>query len=301
MHQKPLLVCIVGPTAVGKTSVAIELATQFKTEIISADSRQFYREMKIGTAKPSDPELSQVKHHFINSLSIHNPYDVKDFEREALSVLELLFASHQVVVVSGGSGLFIKALVDGIDDMPDIPGVIREGLESDLALHGLDYLTQELKEKDQFYYDQVDVHNPRRVLRALEHIRFTGEPFSKVRIGKKVERPFRSLIIVLDRDRAELYHRINIRVDQMIADGLVEECRSLIDFAGLNALNTVGYSETFEYLNGQISLQDAVELIKRNTRRYAKRQLTWWRKEESAIWFHPDNITGMKNLITSNL
>jgi tRNA dimethylallyltransferase len=301
MQQKPLLVCIVGPTAVGKTSAAIELATRYKTEIISADSRQFYREMKIGTAKPSALELSQIKHHFIDSLSIHDPYDVKDFERDALLVLESLFARHQVVVVSGGSGLFIKAIVDGIDDMPDVPRIIKEGLESDLALHGLDYLVKELKSKDEIYSKQVDIHNPRRVLRALEQIRFTGEPFSKVRIGKKVERPFRSLIIVLDRERAELYHRINIRVDQMIADGLVEECRSLIDFAGLNALNTVGYSETFEYLNGQISLQDAIELIKRNTRRYAKRQLTWWRKEERAIWFHPDNITGMKNLITSNL
>jgi len=285
LSQKKLIV-IAGPTAVGKTATAIRLAQQLKTEIISADSRQFYNEMSIGTAKPDAEELSQAKHHFINSHSITDNFTVGDFEKEALLLLDELFKTHDQLIMVGGSGLFIQAVTQGFDNLPAANPEIREKLNQEFAEKGIEHLQQKLKEADPDYYNKVDLNNPQRLIRALEVFQATGKSFSSYRKATVNTRPFESIKIVLDLPREGLYDRINRRVDIMIEQGLVEEVHSLLPYRQLNALNTVGYSELFDYFDGKTDLPAAIDLIKQNTRRFAKRQLTWFRKDKEMKWLN---------------
>lgn len=281
---------LAGPTAVGKTSLSIHLAKRFQAEIISADSRQFYKEMEIGTAKPTMEEMAGVPHHFINSLSIHDDYNVGKFEKDALNLLDNLFKIHNVVFVVGGSGLYVKALCEGIDDMPEIPNEIRQMLNLEYEKNGIEYLQKELAESDPEYFEIVDQQNPQRLIRALELFRATGKNMSFYRAQEKqIERPFNILKIGLERPREELYERINLRMDQMIQDGLFEEAQELYAFKYLNALQTVGYSEIFGYFDGDYEQEEAIILLKRNSRRYAKRQMTWFKKDDEFVWFSAEN------------
>ncbi|WP_256014070.1 tRNA (adenosine(37)-N6)-dimethylallyltransferase MiaA [Desertivirga xinjiangensis] len=287
MDSPKTLIVIAGPTAIGKTDLAIKLALHYKTEIISADSRQFYREMTLGTAKPSDHELAQVKHHFINSHSIDQPFSVGDFETEVLTLLDELFKLHDIVILVGGSGLFIKAITEGFDVLPKADMAIRENLNKLFAEHGIKALQEKLLALDPGYYQEVDLNNPQRLIRALEVCISSGFPFSSYRKNAINKRNFNSVKICLNTDRETLYSRINLRVDQMIENGLIDEVKSLVPYQNLNALNTVGYTEVFQYLKGEITLTEAVESIKQNTRRFAKRQLTWFRKDSGFAWFEP--------------
>ena len=287
MAAQNYLILIVGPTAVGKTDLCINLAKKFNTEIISCDSRQFYREMNLGTAKPTKQELEQVPHHFINSLSIEDSYDVKMFEKDAIELLEELFRKHQLVIMTGGSGLFADAVVDGLDEMPALEPSIREGVIQDYEAKGLEFLQEEVKRNDPEYFDKVDQNNPQRLMRALEIFRGTGKPFSSFRVKSKIERAFKTLKIGLERDREELYSRIDFRMDQMIEAGLFDEADALFGKRHLNALQTVGYSEIFGFMEGKYDKEEAIRLLKRNSRRYAKRQLTWFRRDPEITWFHP--------------
>ncbi len=283
------LIVIAGPTAVGKTAAAIKLAQQLKTEIISADSRQFYREMSIGTAKPNADELRQVKHHFIDSHSITENFTVGDFEKQALQLLDELFKTNDHVIMVGGSGLFIQAVTQGFDDLPTVDPEIREKLNRELVEKGIEHLQCELKEADPDYYHQVDLNNPQRLIRALEVFQATGKPFSSYRKAAVNVRPFESIKIALNLPREVLYDRINRRVDIMVEQGLAEEVRSFLPYRHLNALNTVGYSELFDYFDGKTDLGTAINLIKQNTRRFAKRQLTWFRKDKDMKWMMADD------------
>ncbi len=284
------LIVVCGPTASGKTALAIQIAKHYNTVVLSADSRQFYREMNIGTAKPTSEELAAVPHHFVNSLSIQDQYSAGDFERDALQLLEKLFKKHEVVVMAGGSGLFIRAVCEGLDSFPVVPEEIRTKLTQQLETDGLPSLLDELKTADPDYYNMVDKQNPHRVIRALEVCRASGKPFVHFQQQTKKKRPFTTLKVALDWDRQELYDRINHRVDLMIEAGLVDEVKKLSDFQQLNSLQTVGYKELFGYLNGSETLERTIDLIKRNTRRYAKRQLTWFRKENGLKLFALNKI-----------
>lgn len=284
------LIVIAGPTAVGKTDLCIRLARELNTEIISADSRQIFREMTIGTAKPSAEELQKVTHHFIDSHSIHDKYTAGDYEREALEKVEQLFVSHGRLILTGGSGLYINAVTEGMADIPEVPAAIRETLNQRLASEGLEALTLELQKLDPVYYAQVDLKNPQRVTRALEVCLGTGKKYSELRNQSKKKRDFEVIKIGLIRPREELYARIDHRVDIMIEQGLFAEAEALFPFKEHYALQTVGYKEIFDYLEGLYDKDEAVRLLKRNTRRYAKRQLTWFRKDESIEWFHPDHF-----------
>ncbi|MGQ1943709.1 tRNA (adenosine(37)-N6)-dimethylallyltransferase MiaA [Ornithobacterium rhinotracheale] len=300
MNSKNLVV-IVGPTAIGKTATAIALAKHFNTEIISSDSRQFFKEMCIGTAVPSPDELSQVKHHFIQQLSIHEDYSVGDFERDAIEFITEYFQKNDFLIMAGGSGLYEKAITQGLDDFPDIPPSVREQLNSDLNEKGLDFLQNELKNKDLAYFEKVDIQNPHRVIRALEVIRHTGKAYSSFLAKNQSKRNFNVIKIGLTLSREEIYDRINRRVDIMIKNGLLEEAKNLYKFKNLNALNTVGYKELFRYFDGEISLDFAIEEIKKNTRRFAKRQLTWYRKDENIRWFAPNEIEQIIAYIKSEI
>jgi len=291
MPQAPktkTLISVVGPTAIGKTALAIQLAQHFGTEIISADSRQFFREMAIGTAKPSAAELAAAKHHFIDSHSVSQLFSTGDFEVEGLKKLDEIFRKHDVAIMVGGSGLYVNALINGLDDMPDIDLSIREKLNKQFEEEGLSVIQNQLAELDPEYFAKVDQQNPQRMIRGLEVYLSTGQKLSSMLSATKKERPFNIIKIGLNTDRAVLYDRINRRVDQMMANGLVEEVELLIPFRKYNALNTVGYSELFDYLDGKIALEDAVAAIKQNTRRFAKRQLTWFRRDDEVTWFEPD-------------
>ncbi len=292
----PLLVVIAGPTAVGKTSFAINLARRLSTEIISADSRQFYREMNIGTAAPTAEELSKVKHHFVHQLSISDGYNVSRFEEEVLALLDDLFRTCRVVVMTGGSGLYINAVCHGIDQLPDPDPVIREALKEMLATSGIGALQNALRIADPGYALQVDMANPARLMRALEVCRMTGVPYSSLRSNKPKQRPFRTLKLGLDLPRELLYRNINHRVDSMLEAGLYEEALALHPHRLLNALNTVGYRELFDHFEGLTSLEFAVSKIKINTRRYAKRQLTWFKKDPEYQWFSPGDMAGVMGL-----
>jgi len=284
------LIVIAGPTASGKTAVGIQLARQLSTEIISADSRQFYQEMSIGTAKPTIDELAQAKHHFINSHSITDSFNVGDFEQQGLALLNELFKTHDVVVMAGGSGLYIKAICEGFDQLPDVDLVIREQLNNKYAEKGISYLQEKLKLTDPEYYQQVDINNPQRLIRALEVFESSGQPFSSFRKKDLQQRPFNIIKIGLLHPREKLYERINLRVDQMVADGLVDEVKSLQTYRHLNALQTVGYTEIFDYLDGKTDLLTAIGLIKQNTRRFAKRQMTWFNKDKEIKWMAPEKV-----------
>lgn len=285
------MLVIVGPTAIGKSAVARNIALHFNTEIISADSRQFYKEMNAGTAKPSVAELKEVKHHFIDSLSIHEPYNVGQFEIESLNCLDKLYAKHDVAVAVGGSGLFIDALCYGLDQLPECDPDLRNELKKLFAEQGIDALQNKLSQLDFEYYQTVDRSNPHRLIRAIEVCLLTGMNYSDLRKKKKKERDFAIIKIGLDEERSEVYRKINERVDAMIDGGLQEESKTLYPHRQLNALQTVGYQEMFDYLQNKISFQETIELIKRNTRRYAKRQLTWFRKDKETSWFRPDQVT----------
>ena len=284
------LIVIGGATASGKTDLAISLARLFDAEILSADSRQFYREMSIGTAKPSDEQLSAAKHHFIGHLSIHNTYSVGDFERDALDTLNHLFAANKLVFLAGGSGLYIKAVTHGLDEFPEVTDEIKQEVQDLLNEQGIGALQQELEYHDPVYYQQVDLQNPARLLRALAVCRQSGQPFSSFRTGNPKPRNFRATYIAYDWPRADLYERINERVEQMFESGIIDEARSLYPFRDLKALQTVGYQELFDSFDGLVSMDQAKELIKRNTRRYAKRQMTWMRKNGDWKWFQPGDV-----------
>ena len=284
------LIIIAGPTAIGKTALAISLAKHFKTEIISADSRQFYREMNIGTAKPSEAELKEVKHHLINSHSVLDQFNAGDFEKESIELINKLFLNHDQVIMAGGSGLFINAVSHGFDQLPIATEEIRNYFNTILEEKGIKFLQDQLKEIDPVYYKEVDIYNPQRIIRALEVFECSGKTFSSLRTNIKKQRPFNIVKIGLNTDRNIVYERINLRVDQMIKDGLIKEVEGLKSFRHLNPLNTVGYSEIFDYLEGKSNREEAIEKIKQNTRRFAKRQITWFKKSEDIKWYKPDEL-----------
>ena len=291
------LIVIAGPTASGKTAFSIKLAKALETVIISADSRQFYKEMSIGTAAPTPEELLQVKHYFIHHISIEDKYDVADYEHEALQLLDELFKTHDQVVMTGGSGLFIDAVCNGIDEMPDIQPEVRHKVETMLKEGGIDALSKELQQLDPEYFAVVDQQNPRRLQRALEVCYQTGQPFSSFRTGAKVERSFEIKKFALLWDRQALIKRIDRRVDMMMKQGLLEEAKAFYPKRQLNALNTVGYKELFSYFDGACTLTEAVEQIKIHTRQYAKRQMTWLRKDNSYRWITPDEVDNVVNTL----
>ena len=295
--SKPILISIVGPTAVGKTGLSIQLAKWLNAEIVSADSRQFYREMTIGTAKPSEEELKMVPHHFINSHAISEMYSAGEYGREALQKIDNLHRENKAVIAVGGSGLYLKAIWEGFDEMPEIDPLVRKELNLEFEKKGLDPLLKELRQTDPEYYEQVDRNNGQRVIRALEVIRASGKTFSYYRKKQAVGVPYDNLKIGLNMDREALFDRINQRMDQMIEQGLFEEAQGLYKYKDHNALQTVAYSEIFGYLDGVYDKEEAVRLLKRNSRRYAKRQLTWFRKYEDIHWFEPKQIEGVKSLI----
>lgn len=287
MLKSKTLISVVGPTAIGKTTLAIQLAQHFNTEIISADSRQFFTEMEIGTAKPDPDELAAVKHHFINSHSVKTLFSTGDFEVEGLKMLQQIFQEHQVAIMVGGSGLYVNALLNGLDEMPEIDLAIRAQLNKQFESEGINAIQQQLATLDPEYFNKVDQQNPQRMIRGLEVILSTGKKLSSMLSSTKKVRPFNIIKIGLNTERAILYSKINKRVDLMIDRGLVDEVRSLLDYRKYNALNTVGYSEIFDYLDGTKSLAEAIALIKQNTRRFAKRQLTWFRRDEEIEWYEP--------------
>jgi tRNA dimethylallyltransferase len=281
------LILVVGPTAVGKSDLCLKLAKKFQTEILSCDSRQFYRELNRGTAKPSSEELAEIPHHFINNLSISDSYDVRKYEEEALALLGQLFQKHGVVILTGGTGLFADVVVNGMDAIPEVAPEIREEIIQEYQFKGLTWLQGAVEEVDPEFFVQVDQSNPQRLMRALEIWRGTGLKFSSFRIKKKIKRPFEVIKIGLDRPREELYQRIDNRMDKMLSEGLFEEAEGLFEKRGLNALQTLGYTEIFDFLEGKYDEEELIRLLKRNSRRYAKRQLTWFRRDPLIHWFHP--------------
>ncbi|MCF8273191.1 MAG: tRNA (adenosine(37)-N6)-dimethylallyltransferase MiaA [Flavobacteriaceae bacterium] len=279
------LISIVGPTAIGKTALSIKLANHFNTEILSADSRQFFKEMSIGTAAPSQEELHSATHHFIHHKSIQDDYNVGAFEKEAILKLDELFKTNNVVIMIGGSGLYVDAVTKGLNDFPDVDNSIRDQLNTDLSTKGLSFLQEQLKTLDIQSYNSIAIDNPHRVIRALEICIGTGKPYSSFLNKDKIKRPFKTITIGLMADREIIYNRINQRVDLMMNEGLLEEAKNLYSYKSLNALNTVGYKELFNYFDGTWTLDFAISEIKKNTRRFAKRQLTWFRKDENIQWF----------------
>ncbi|WP_417861255.1 tRNA (adenosine(37)-N6)-dimethylallyltransferase MiaA [Winogradskyella sediminis] len=296
MINKNILISIVGPTAIGKTALSIKLAQHFNAAIVSADSRQFYKEMTIGTAVPSLEELNAAPHHFIQHISVQEDYNVGDFECDAISKIEVLHQRNNTVVMVGGSGLYVKAITNGLDYFPEVNPTIRTELNLLFENEGLNPLLEQLKIQDHKAYNTIAIDNPKRVIRALEICIGTGQPYSSFLTDPNKQRAFKTIKIGLNADRAMIYDRINQRVDIMIANGLLDEAKSLLPFKNLNALNTVGYKELFRYFNGEFSLEDAISEIKKNTRRFAKRQLTWFRKDEDIKWF--DYKTDAEDIIS---
>jgi len=291
--MKNTLIVVPGPTGVGKTSVSVGLAEHFGCEIVSCDSRQFYREMVIGTAAPDPEQLGRVKHHFIRFLSVRDYYSASLYERDVLTLLPRLFEKNQVAVMTGGSMLYMDAVCRGIDDIPDTDPAIRRKYIEKYATEGVEGLRLALKILDPVHYSKVDLRNPRRLMRALEISESTGKPYSSFLTSPERNREFRIIKAGLTRDRDDLYSRINTRVESMIGSGLEEEARSLLGYRELNALNTVGYREMFSFFDGLVSLEQAVDLIKRNTRRYAAKQIKWWSKDPGIKWFdagQPDRL-----------
>jgi len=283
--MKPTLIVLTGPTGIGKSELALKMALHYKTDIISADSRQMYREMMIGTAVPSTAELDQVRHHFIQNISIHQNYNAGKFELDVIALLARLFTTMPVVIMAGGSMLYIDAVCKGIDDLPTVDPEVRRSLVARFGEEGIESLRFELKKLDPDYYHQVDLHNPKRLLHALEMCIMSGKPYSQLRTAPRKERPFHIIKIGLTAERKLIYDRINQRVDQMVAMGLEEEARILYPFRAVNALNTVGYKEWFDYFDGKTDKEETIESIKSNSRRYARKQLTWFRKDPDMHWF----------------
>ncbi len=299
LNSRKTLIVIAGPTAVGKTDAAIKLSKYWNSEIISADSRQFFSEMSIGTAKPDQQQLNEVKHHFIGQLSIHDYYNVSKFENEVMQLLEKLFGKHDVVIMVGGSGLYIDAVCKGIDNFPDPEPELRSFLKGIYLDEGIVKLQEMLFHIDPEYYAKVDINNPNRLLRALEVCHTTGKKFSEQRLNSNKNRGFRIIKVGLNLPRPQLFNRIGFRVDQMVEKGLVEEVQNLLPFRHLNALNTVGYKEIFDFLDSKINLEQAIENIKTNTRRYAKRQLTWFNRTDEYAWFEPSELNEITNYLLS--
>lgn len=295
------LVVLVGPTGIGKTDCAIQLAQRFQSVIISGDSRQIFRELNIGTAKPTPVQLAQVEHHLIGSHSINDYYSAWQFEQDVLELTKELFPAYNPLILTGGSMMYIDALCNGIDEMPTIDQELRNNLFKQYQTEGIDPIRRLLKQLDPEFYGIIDLKNEKRVIHAVEICLMTGRPYSQLRTNTKRQRPFRILKIGLDMDREELYQRINQRVDMMIAEGLVDEAKNLYHLKHLNSLNTVGYKEIFDYLDGNTSLDEAVELIKRNSRRYAKRQLSWFRRDAQTAWFHPSYFETIANFVQTTI
>ncbi|MFN4235348.1 MAG: tRNA (adenosine(37)-N6)-dimethylallyltransferase MiaA [Bacteroidia bacterium] len=293
IEQNKYLIVVTGPTASGKTALSIALAKAFQTEVISADSRQFFKEMQVGTARPTAEELEGIKHHFLGHISIHDIYNAGIFEKDALEVLDTIFETKNVAIVCGGSGMYVNALCYGLDELPKQDKELRLKLEELLKQKGIEALQEKLKVLDSEYYKMVDLQNPHRLMRAIEVCINTGIPYSQLRKGEKKERNFKILKIGIDWPREKLYERINQRVDLMFEQGLVEEAKKLIPFKNINALQTVGYRELFDYFEGKCTLEEAKELIKQNTRRFAKRQLTWFRKDQEIKWFKPEETNSI--------
>ena len=283
-----VLIVLLGPTGVGKTELSLRIAERFDAPIVSCDSRQFYREMKIGTAAPSEEQLMRVKHYFIATRSITEEYNAGRYEEDAIQLLDELFRKHKVVLLVGGSMMYIDAVCNGFDALPSIPSEIRQKWNTFYEEYGLEAIRQKLKEVDEAYYYEVDISNYQRIIHALEICETANMPYSQLRKKQKKERTFDIIKVGLNRPRPELYERINRRVDEMIRSGLEEETRKLFPYRQLNALNTVGYKEFFDYFCGMISRDDAINLVKQDSRRYAKRQLTWFNRDKSITWFHPE-------------
>ncbi len=291
------LIVVIGPTAIGKTALAIKIAQHFNCEIISCDSRQFFKEMTIGTAVPSKEELAAVPHHFIQNISIKDSFSVGDFERDAIALLNQLFEKNNVQVMVGGSGLYVNAIIEGLDDFPDINPSIRKELNELLITEGLSFLQEKLKEVDPVHYNNVALDNPQRVIRALEVSLGTGKPYSSFLNKKKNTRNFTPIIIGLESDREIMYNRINYRVDLMLNAGLLEEAKTMYPYKSFNALQTVGYRELFDYFDNKYTFDEAIEEIKKNTRRFAKRQITWFKRTPNTHWF--DYLTDTSAIINT--
>ncbi len=295
------LIVLLGPTGVGKTELSLRVASHVGSPIISADSRQLYKELVIGTAAPTAEQLARIKHYFVGTLSLTDYYNASQFEEEVLLCLENLFQSTSNVVMTGGSMMYIDAVCNGIDELPTVSQEIRTNLMERFEVEGLDPIREDLKRLDPQHYNEVDLNNYKRVIHALEICLMTGRPYSELRTNTKKTRPFRIIKIGLTRDREELCDRINARVDQMMRDGLLEEARHVYPYKHLNSLNTVGYKEMFNYLDGEWPLDFAIEKIKRNSRVYARKQMTWFKRDKEINWFHPDNIEGILTFLDEQL
>lgn len=300
LEKEKVLVVVVGPTAVGKTDFCVELARAFSTEIVYADSRQFFKEMQIGTARPTQEEMKEIPHHFVGHLSIEDEYSFGHYEKDTLKLLEQLFQKHKYVILSGGSGMYVDAVCNGIDPMPISNPDIREKLNQRFKVEGLQPLLDDLKIKDPIYYDKVDKANYQRVIRALEVMEITGQKYSEQRSKTKADRPFKIIKIGLDRDRQELYDRINLRMDLMLNNGLLKEVENLMPYKDKNALQTVGYKEIFDFWEGKFDWNTTVEHLKRNSRRYAKKQLSWFRRDDSTHWINPSQLKETIDYIKNN-
>lgn len=300
--QSPLLVVLLGPTGVGKTAVSLSLAKRYQASVISSDSRQIYREIPIGTAAPTAEEMAQAPHYFIATHTLTDQYSAGQYELDVLRLLEEeIFPEQELAILSGGSMMYVDAVCKGLDDIPSIQPELRAFWQQQLETHGLEFLQQELQRLDPVHYEEVDLKNYKRVMHALEVCTQTGKPFSELRTGIVKPRSFQILKIGLNRPRAELYERINLRVNQMMEQGLLKEAESVYTLRHLNSLNTVGYKELFEYFDGNWPLDFAVHMIKQNSRRYAKRQLTWYNRDTEIHWFHPDAIDDITNCIEQTL
>lgn len=295
------LIVVLGPTGIGKTDLAINLAKKMETEIISADSRQFYKELKIGTAPPSKLQLNEIKHHFIGNISINDYYNASIFEFSVIKLLKTLFKTKKTVILVGGSGMYIDAVCNGIDDLPEIDQEIRNNLLEKFEKEGIESLRFELKRLDPEYYDIVDLKNHKRILKGLEICMMTGKTYSSYRKAIKKERDFNIIKIGLNMERSKLYERIDKRVDSMIEDGLLDEAKAFYPYKNINALNTVGYKEIYDYFDGEYDLNKAIELIKRNSRRYAKRQLSWFMRDKEINWFEPSEYFQILNFINQSI
>ena len=282
------LITIIGPTGIGKTNLAIKIANYFKTEIVSADSRQFYKEMNIGSAKPSNSELNSIKHHLINNKSINDDYNISDYEKDALNSINSIFNKNDIAILVGGSGLYINTILYGLDEIPEISNDTRNSLYLDLELKGIKKLQDQLKLLDPVSHDAIDINNPRRLIRALEVSISTGKSYSSFLKKKKKKRDFNIIVLGINQDRSELYNKIDTRVDNMVESGLIKEAKELYSLKSLKALNAIGYSEVFNYIENKYSLEECISEIKKNTRRYAKRQLTWFKSIDKVEWITPE-------------
>lgn len=299
MLMNKTCIILVGPTASGKTALAVDLATHFNTEIISADSRQCFRELNIGVAKPNGQQLEQVRHHFINSHSIHDTVNAVVFERYAIEAVSRIFEQHDVAVMAGGTGMYIRAFCDGFDDIPEIDADIRKEIHAQYAKHGLPWLQRQVQQSDPIFYGNAEIKNPQRLMRALEVKLFTGKSIREFQEGKKAERNFNIITIGIDLPKEVLHSNIDRRVDDMVTRGLEQEARELYTLRSLNALQTVGYTEMFDYVDGRCTMEEVTVCIKRNTRQYAKRQMTWFRRDPRVHWVTSPGIVDLRGLLRS--